>query len=411
MRTKKTYPATPRQRFRPEISTCPTCGTWLRRYGTLSERTIITLQGPLPVTHCGYRCPNRDCTTAARSYRSAAADALALPGFTFGLDIIVWVGHLRLAQQHTLDQTHQALLQHLALFALTISRREVLYLFEAYCTLLRASQEVADDRSWQAQARSNGGLILSLDGIQPDKGNETVYLVRDLLTGRLLVAENVRSSRSAVIQQLLAPVVALDVPIVAVVSDAQESLVQAVAALWPEVPHQVCQFHYLREASRPMYELDRSVRTQMRQAIQQPVREVRHQITRLLDERVAPSETTPSETTPSETTPSEIKPGAAKPGEAKPSQAQGRERTGAVSPAEKVQLAVLDDYALGIQTALNVDGQQPFRYASLAADEALSAVATSLETLVKRGPAAHASRPNCSVYRTWWPAGNSGRKL
>jgi hypothetical protein len=27
-----------------------------------------------------------------------------------------------------------------------------------------------------------GGLILSIDGIQPDKGNETVYLVRDVLS-------------------------------------------------------------------------------------------------------------------------------------------------------------------------------------------------------------------------------------
>jgi hypothetical protein len=260
------------------------------------------------VTHCGYRCPHPDCAAPSRSYRSAAADALALPGFTFGLDIIVWVGHLRLAQQHTLDQTHQALQQRLAPFALTISRREVLYLFEAYCTLLRASQQLAQDLNWQAQVRSNGGLILSLDGIQPDKGNETVYLVRDLLTGRLLVAENVRSSRTEVIRQLLAPVVALELPIVAVVSDAQESLVQAIAALWPEVPHQVCQFHYLREASRPMYEMDRSVRTQMRQAMQQPVREVRHQITRLLDERVAPREAKPREAKPREAKPREAKP-------------------------------------------------------------------------------------------------------
>jgi hypothetical protein len=81
-----------------------------------------------------------------------------------------------------------------------------------------------------------------------------------------------------------------------------------------------------------------------------------------------------------------------------------------VGPAEKVQLAVLDDYAVGIQTALNVDGQQPFRYASLAADEALSAVATSLERLLKKGSAAHASMPNCSVYRAWWHVGSSGRQ-
>jgi hypothetical protein len=83
------------------------------------------------------------------------------------------------------------------------------------------------------------------------------YLVRDALTARVLAAENVTSSETAVMKALLAPVVALGVPVVGTITDAQESELQAVEQLWPEVPHQVCQFHVLREASRPAYEQDR----------------------------------------------------------------------------------------------------------------------------------------------------------
>src|SRR5207247_2386019 len=172
MRRPKVYTQLTKRNFRSELTTCLTCGTRLRRYATLAQRTVITLDGPIRVTHCGYRCPERACLTERRSYRSAAADALALPGFTFGLDVVILVGQLRLAQQHTLDQTHQALLARLAPFDLTISRREVLYLFEAYCTLVRAAHEIATDTAWHDQVRANGGLILSIDGIQPDKGNE-----------------------------------------------------------------------------------------------------------------------------------------------------------------------------------------------------------------------------------------------
>jgi hypothetical protein len=53
-----------------------------------------------------------------RSYRSAAADALALPGFTFGLDIVMLVGQLRLGQHQTLDEVHQELSRRLQPFAL-----------------------------------------------------------------------------------------------------------------------------------------------------------------------------------------------------------------------------------------------------------------------------------------------------
>jgi len=351
MRRPKVYPHLTKRICRSEFTACLTCGTRLRRYATLSERPIITLSGPIRLTHCGYRCPDPTCATARRSYRSAAADALALPGFTFGLDIIVLVGHLRLAQHHTLDQAHQVLQARLAPFAQTISRREISYLFDAYTTLVRATHEVADDSAWQEQVRANGGLIISIDGIQPDKGNETVYLVRDVLTGRVLAAENVRVSDTQTIKRLLAPVVALKLPVLGAVSDAQESLCQAIAALWPDIPHQLCQFHYLREASRPIYELDRGLRKQIRKAIQQPVRATRDQLER---QAAAGTET---------------------------------------DPTEAEQLAVLGEYALAVQTALNLEGQQPFKYASLAVDEALTDLAASLEELEKRGPHAVGAVP------------------
>jgi hypothetical protein len=353
LRRPKLYTQRTKRIFRAELTSCLSCGRRLRRYATLSERTVITLDGPLHVTHCGYRCPQPECPTQKRTYRSAAADALALPGFTFGLDIVVLVGQLRLAQQHSLDQTHQAILARLAPFDLTISRREVLYLFDAYCTLVRACQEIATDTAWHDQVRANGGIILSIDGIQPDKGNETVYLVRDLLTGRVLAAENVRASDTATIIALLQPIHDLDLPLLGAISDAQESLLMAVARLWPTIPHQICQFHYLREASRPMYELDRGLRTQIRKAIQQPVRDVRTQIGSQL------------------------------------SKLEGDEPGNAQKSA---QLQVLDDYALAIQTALNLEGQQPFRYAALAVDDALSEIAASLEGLSKGG-SAHRSPP------------------
>jgi nucleoside diphosphate kinase len=209
--------------------------------------------------------------------------------------------------------------------------------------VVRATHEVATDTAWQAQVRTNGGLIISIDGIQPDNGNETVYLVRDVLTGRVLAAENVRVSDAETIKRLLAPVVALDLPVLGAVSDAQESLGQAIAALWPQVPHQRCQFHYLREASRPVYEADRGLRKEIRKAIQQPVRAVRDQLEQ--------QTTLVAET----------------------------------EPAEAAQGAVLGDYALAIQTALNLDGQQPCKYASLAVDDALTDIAASLEALEKGG--------------------------
>jgi hypothetical protein len=131
---------------------------------------IITLKQVIRVVHCGYRCPQESCPGRKVLYRSAQADALALSGFTFGLDIVLAVGHLRLKEHKTVDEIHRSLSERLAPLEQTISRREILFLFEAYAALLRAGTEVIHDEAWKEQARTNKGIVLSIDGIQPDHG-------------------------------------------------------------------------------------------------------------------------------------------------------------------------------------------------------------------------------------------------
>jgi hypothetical protein len=342
MRTRKVYATLARRTFRPEVTTCVSCGARLRRRLTLSRRVVITADGPLQVTHCGYRCPNSACEGPRRTYRSAVADGLALPGFTFGLDWILLIGRMRLSEHLTLDQTHQAVQERLARYQVTISRREVLYLFEAYCSLLRAAQEWRADPPWRAEVEANGGVLLALDGIQPDKGHETIYLLRDLLSGHLLGAQNLLSSETRVIQEeLLAPIVAWGIPVLGVLSDGQESLLQAVAATWPGVPHQICHFHALREAGRLLYERDRAIKVQLRTQLQTRIRNVRRQ----LDRRVADADDAP-------------------------------------------YARILAEYAAGLQALINRDGLQPFRFGAVAMDDALSEVEKSLTHLaeaVKKG--------------------------
>jgi hypothetical protein len=344
MRTRKVYPVLTRRTFRPEVTTCASCGARLRRRVTLSRRVVITQNGPLQVTHCGYRCPDAACPAPARTYRSAVADGLALPGFTFGLDWILVIGQLRLSQHLTLDQTHQIVQAQLSRWQVTISQREVLYLFEAYCSLLRAAQEWEANPPWRAEVEANGGLLLALDGIQPDKGHATIYLIRDLLTGHLLGAQNLLSSEAAVLQAvLLAPIAAWGLPVLGVLTDGQEALLQAVAVTWPGVPHQICHFQALREAGRLLYERDRAIKVQLRTMLQSRIRTVRRQL----------------------------------------------DRRGAAAGPEDVDEApyarILADYAAGLQAVINRDGLQPFRFGAVALDDALGEVEQSLAHLANQG--------------------------
>ena len=342
MKHTRSYPKVRRKWYRPLEHECPECHRRLREAMTLSRRTVITLQGVIKLTHAGYRCPDAQCPGHQRTYRSVEADALALPHMTYGLDIVLLVGRLHLREHRTVDEIHQEVLKRLEPLGVKIARREILYLFEAYCTLLRAASLAKDDQEWLAQVEKHGGIIVSVDGIQPEKGHETIYLVRDTLTGRVLAAENVMASETAVMKEVLRPVVALGVRVLGTITDAQESELLAVEQLWPNVPHQVCQFHALRDASKPAFVADRKVKTAMRKLLQPKVRSVHKQLKR------------------------DIPKG---------------------SPAEAEQLAVLDDYTTGLLTALHRDGLAPFDFAAVQAAEDLDEIAASLERLEKKGQA------------------------
>ena len=96
MKTAKKLENVTRRFSRPEQQVCPECQRRVRRAVTLSERTVITLQEIVKVIHAGYRCPDQTCSAHRRTYRSSRADALALPGFTFGLAVVLLMGQLQL---------------------------------------------------------------------------------------------------------------------------------------------------------------------------------------------------------------------------------------------------------------------------------------------------------------------------
>jgi hypothetical protein len=157
MKRAKRYSSVQRHWYRPAERECAVCHRPLRQAMTLSRRTVVTLQAVIKLIHAGYRCPDLSCPGRSRIYRSAEADALALPGFTYGLDIVVLVGQLHLGKHQTLDEVHHEVQERLTALAVSISRREILYLFDAYCALLRASSDAKEDKDWLGRSKRMEG--------------------------------------------------------------------------------------------------------------------------------------------------------------------------------------------------------------------------------------------------------------
>ena len=256
-----------RQDLRPERVDCPDCGRPMRA-DYANRRAVTTLAGLTRLTLTIRRCPHPDCPAFHRPYRPEAEGRYALPRHEFGLDVIARVGALRYAEHRSVPEIHQDLTGR----GLLVSERTVTNLLDRYDELVAV--RLADDRRLKRLLKQQGKVLLAIDGLQPDVGHEVLWVVRDCRSGEVLLAQALLSARTQDLADLLARVRdAAGVPVLAVVSDGQHSVRKAVAQALPGVPHQLCQFHYLREAARPIFEADRHAKKELKKTVR-GVREV-----------------------------------------------------------------------------------------------------------------------------------------
>jgi hypothetical protein len=246
------------QDLRPLRDDCPHCGQ-LMWADYSNRRTIATLAGLTRLNLSVRRCRNPDCSAYRRPYRPEAEGRFALPHHEFGLDVLASVGALRYAEHKSVPEIHT----HLKGRGLAISPRSVSNLLDRYDELLAVV--LTDDARLNGLLAQQGKVLLAIDGLQPDVGHEVLWVLRDCLSGEILLARSLLSARQQDLAELLGEVRdALKVPVAGVVSDGQHSVRKAVAKALPGVPHQLCQFHYLREAAKPVYEADRNAKKQLK---------------------------------------------------------------------------------------------------------------------------------------------------
>lgn len=240
---------------------CPWCGRRMW-FAYADRRKITTLEEVISVRLEVRHCVNRLCEHYHVVYRPEAEGSLALPHYEFGLDVIARIGQLRYREHRSAPEIHRQLREQ----GVVIAERTVEYLLSRYDELVSVAQ--ADRERLSEVFARQGRLIVALDGLQPSKGQEVLWVIREVLSGEVLLARSLLSSSRAELESLLREALSgWEGQVLGVVSDGQQTIRQAVAAVLPGVAHQLCQFHYLREAARPIWEADRRAKKLLKRRV------------------------------------------------------------------------------------------------------------------------------------------------
>jgi len=230
------------------------------------KRRLFTLQGPcLLVVRLGH-CPDCSCPGYRGTVSPSEEMAIAPPRLAIGWDVFAWIGHRRYARHWSVPQICAELSDS---HAIDLSEDAVEDYVRQYEVMVAARHADLDQmRKAYAQTKS---VVLAIDGLQPEKGHETLYVVRELTQKRVWFAEPLLSSTNEEVRRVLARAgqiaEALGLPVAGWMSDKQEAFVQGIAAEFPGVPHRYCDNHFLRDLAKPLLEQDSHAKVQMRRKV------------------------------------------------------------------------------------------------------------------------------------------------
>ena len=151
-----------------EDRTCVPCGHTLK-VCCHRHRRLFTCAGPVQVLCKLCHCPDPTCPGHAVTVSPEAETALAMPHWVRAWDVFCWLGHRRFARHWSVPQIRDELADrfHIALSVDAIERY-----VGRYQRIVAARQR--DPAQLAAAYRRARGLILAIDGLQPEKGHETL---------------------------------------------------------------------------------------------------------------------------------------------------------------------------------------------------------------------------------------------
>jgi hypothetical protein len=231
--------------FEPEIKECPVCGRFLCKKYHGAPRTVMTLKGSIEAQEHVKQCKKKTCPNYGRSIRSAELQSIVLPHMKYGIDVVAHAGELRFYDHLTLDEVIEELAKH----GFKISNGEMSFIVDKFLALLAGVHEekIPEIR----KSLEKNGFVLSIDGTVSIKG-KTLYIFRDTMSSTVLFSEVCEIDDTTHIESMLKHVVeSFGVPL-AVISDMQKSIIDGVKNVLPGVPHQFCQYHFLRNVGNAL---------------------------------------------------------------------------------------------------------------------------------------------------------------
>jgi hypothetical protein len=207
--------------------------------------------------------------------RPRALDAVIAPGTVFAYDVVEEVVRLRYVQLRQREEVRTDLAaKGVRMSSGSVSNLSWEGLAGLQCLHVQHAGQLAEHYRRKA-------FVLHMDGTR-EGGDWTHFVLREGLTGHVILSRKIRSEHSADIEKILREVKSRYGTPDCIVSDMSAAICNAVEAVFRSVPHRLCHYHFLKAIGKVMLGDDHDgLGTATRRATKQ-LRAIRRSLTSLL---------------------------------------------------------------------------------------------------------------------------------
>jgi len=240
---------------------CRHCKNPIKIVSSMVVGPIVGLTENYDVQKYYYQCGRALCDGGDEK-PTKAENTIYPPKSDYDYDVYAKVAEFRWKHKLTYEEIITRMQKDFGIVLNLATTERMLKTYEIGC-----SQKYKPE--YREKIKANGGVLLTIDGMQPLKGNSPLYTTRDDFTGLKIHAKRLSSESTMQIKEVLIAAkqrieIDLEADVIGVMSDAHPKQRKAIAEVFPGVPHCLCHYHFYKYVFRAPKHLDSNLMTQTR---------------------------------------------------------------------------------------------------------------------------------------------------
>ncbi|MBD3196692.1 MAG: hypothetical protein GF317_16670 [Candidatus Lokiarchaeota archaeon] len=238
---------------------CPICGSRVTYKYQDNGKLVHRLKRDIYQIVNLYSCTNMKCKLSKKVFNIA-------PRFDysrryFGADVFRFVAEEFLIFEQKPDQIKFRLSKK---YPLNISTSTIRRMCD---DILKLKSYKIDENTFKI-IKKQGHILLGLDGQDPGGNSPSIWCFMDLISNRILATRKFDSLDHKTLHRTIKSIQEMyGVEIVGWVSDKQGLITKCHDKFYPEIPHQYCQFHFLKNTWNHLKTLDSNIYLPIRKTI------------------------------------------------------------------------------------------------------------------------------------------------